>query len=83
MRWFALDELTKNRLQTCMDNRRPYEQEIRPGVVVMVEPAGGPWGQPMVCGAVISFPGGLCRKWCRSVAELEEFLEGKDEYHDE
>lgn len=68
----------KNAMKKCKELDMVY----RPGVVILVEKAGGPWYQPMVCGAVVKFPGGWCRKWCRTVAELEEFLRGKDERHE-
>lgn len=48
----------------------------RDNLKLMASAGGGPWGQAMICGAVVQLPHGMARKWCRSIAELEEFLEG-------
>lgn len=78
-----LDNTTKARICIAMRNGEKMDMVYSPGMVILVEEAGGPWGQSMICGAVVKFAGGWCRKWCRSVSELEEFLKGKDERHDE
>lgn len=72
-----MTEFVKNELRKNMADRKPYEAKIRPGVIVMVERAEGPWGQPMICGAVVHGRGYMARQWCRTVEELEAFLHGK------
>ena len=77
----SLDNVTRAQIAIAMRNGQELELQ-RGNIRLLVSSGGGPWGQEMICGAVVSFPGGLCRKWCRSVAELEEFLERNDERHD-
>ncbi|MGO5113604.1 hypothetical protein ACTQ33_01000 [Candidatus Avoscillospira sp. LCP25S3_F1] len=77
----SLDNVTRAQIAIAMRNGQELELQCG-NICLLVSSGGGPWGQEMICGAVVSFPGGLCRKWCRSVAELEEFLEGKDERHE-
>lgn len=73
----VLDRTTAARISIAMRNRQELDMIYSPGIVLLVEKAGGPWGQDMVCGAVVKFPGGWCRQWCRTVEELEEFLNEK------
>lgn len=47
----------------------------RDNVVLLVDEGGGPWRQPMICGAVVYGVGFMARKWCRTLDELLEFLE--------
>lgn len=77
----SLDNVARAQIAIAMRNGQELELE-RGNIRLLVSSGGGPWVQEMVCGAVVPFPGGLCRKWCRTVAELEEFLEGKDERHE-
>lgn len=44
-------------------------------VTILVDEGGGPWGQSMICGAVVHGHGYVARQWCRSLDELMEFLE--------
>ena len=57
--------------------RECREIEIRhDSVTLLTSSGGGPWGQAMICGAVVQLPHGMARKWCRSIPEMEKFLEG-------
>ena len=78
----SLDNVTRAQIAIAMRNGQELELQ-RGNIRLLVSSGGGPWVQEMICGAVVPFPGGLCRKWCRTVAELEEFLERKDECYDE
>lgn len=56
--------------------RNNVAMEMRMGsVTILVDAGGGPWRQPMICGAVVHGHGYVARKWCRTLEELEEFLE--------
>lgn len=56
--------------------RNNVAMEMRMGsVTILVDAGGGPWGQDMICGAVVVTPCMMARKWCRTVEELQEFLE--------
>ena len=57
--------------------RECVELEMQIGNITLLASAGGgPWGQSMICGAVVNLGNGIARKWCRSIPELEKFLEG-------
>ena len=72
----ALDNATRARL--CIAMRSGEELELEQGAVrLLVSTGGGPWGQSMICGAVVHGRGYMARQWCRTVKELEEFLHGK------
>ena len=56
--------------------RECVEIELHRGnLTLLVSAGGGPWGQAMICGAVVILPHWIVRKWCRTLEELEEFLE--------
>lgn len=56
--------------------RNHTDLELRRGsVTLLVAHGGGPWGQDMICGAVVVTPCMMARKWCRTLEELMEFLE--------
>lgn len=56
--------------------RECLEMELRMGnVTLLTSSGGGPWGQAMICGAVVDQGYGMARKWCRTIDELQEFLE--------
>lgn len=65
----------KAELSIAMRECREIEIQ-RDNATLMVSSGGGPWEQAMICGAVVNMWHGMARKWCRSIAELEEFLEG-------
>lgn len=73
----SLDNVTRAQIAIAMRNGQELELQ-RGNIRLLVSSGGGPWGQEMICGAVVPFPGGLCRKWCRTINELEEFLNGKE-----
>lgn len=70
-----LDEVTKAEIAVSMRTCKDLEIRIH-NVTILVEEGGGPWGQAMICGAVVASPGMMSRKWCRSIDELQEFLGG-------
>lgn len=47
----------------------------RENLTLLVSAGGGPWGQAMICGAVVQLPYMTARQWCRTLEELEEFLD--------
>ena len=56
--------------------RNHTDLELRRGhVTLLVAHGGGPWKQDMICGAVVQLPYMTARQWCRTLAELEEFLD--------
>ena len=58
----------------AMRNHR--DLELRRGhVTLLVSHGGGPWGQDMICGAVVQLPYMTARQWCRTLDELEDFLD--------
>lgn len=71
-------ELTlREKAELSIAMRECREIEIqRDHVKLMSASGGGPWEQAMICGAVVNLGHGMARKWCRSIPELEKFLEG-------
>lgn len=71
----TLDAHTMAQLHIAMRDHKRLSLEIG-NVVVLVDRGGGPWKQDMICGAVVTTPHSMARKWCRTLQEMEEFLEG-------
>ena len=70
-----LDEVTRAEIAIAMRTCQKREIRIR-NVTILVDEGDGPWGQAMICGAAVTTPHMMSRKWCRSIDELQEFLEG-------
>lgn len=69
-----LTDREKAMILIAMRNQTAVEHKIG-DVKILVDEGGGPWGQSMICGAVVHGHGYVARKWCRSLDELMEFLE--------
>ena len=69
-----LTDREKAMILIAMRNQTAVEHKIG-DVTILVDEGGGPWGQSMICGAVVHGHGYVARKWCRSLDELMEFLE--------
>lgn len=70
----TLSEREKAMVSIAMRNQTSMEFTVG-NVTILVDEGGGPWGQSMICGAVVHGQGFVARKWCRSLDELMEFLE--------
>lgn len=70
----TLSEREKAMVSIAMRNETAMEFTIG-NVTILVDEGGGPWGQSMICGAVVVTPCMMARKWCRTLEELMEFLE--------
>lgn len=64
----------KNAVHDAMRDHTAMEY-TRDNVTLLVDEGGGPWGQEMICGAVVHGRGFVARQWCRTLEELMEFLE--------
>lgn len=69
-----LTDIEKAMILIAMRNQTTVEHKIG-DVTILVDAGGGPWGQSMICGAVVHGHGYVARQWCRSLDELMEFLE--------
>lgn len=69
-----LTDREKAMILIAMRNQTAVEHKIG-NVTILVDEGGGPWGQSMICGAVVHGHGYVARQWCRSLDELMEFLE--------
>lgn len=69
-----LTDIEKAMILIAMRNQTAVEHKIG-DVTILVDEGGGPWGQPMICGAVVQLPYMTALQWCRTLAELEEFLD--------
>ena len=69
-----LTDREKAMILIAMRNQTAVEHKIG-DVTILVDEGGGPWGQSMICGAVVHGHGYVARQWCRSLDELMEFLE--------
>lgn len=69
-----LTDREKAMILIAMRNQTAVEHKIG-DVTILVDEGGGPWGQSMICGAVVHGHGFVARQWCRSLDELEKFLE--------
>ena len=70
----TLSDREKAMVSIAMRNNTPMEFTVG-NVTILVDEGGGPWGQPMICGAVVQLPYMTARQWCRTLEELMEFLE--------
>lgn len=68
-----LTDREKAMVLIAMRNQTAVEHKIG-DVTILVDEGGGPWGQSMICGAVVHGHGYVARQWCRSLDELMEFL---------
>lgn len=71
----TLDARTMAQLHIAMRDHKRLSVQVG-NVLAMADTGGGPWKQDMICGAVVTTPHSMARKWCRTLQELEEFLEG-------
>ena len=71
----TLSDREKAMVSIAMRNKT-FMEYTHGNLTILVSAGGGPWGQAMICGAVVNLPHWIVRKWCRSVDELQEFLEG-------
>lgn len=69
-----LTDREKAMILIAMRNQTAVEHKIG-NVTILVDEGGGPWGQEMICGAVVHGRGFVARQWCRTLDELMEFLE--------